>query len=309
MSDPVPAAVLVSDIHNSDRPPAARAEEPDWMRTQQGYWQQVSKLCFAHDVPLIIAGDVFDDGWRTHRCSPELINMVLRNIPRAYGIPGQHDLKNHRLEDLKKTAFWTLVESGKLTYLEPEKPVEVAGRIPMRLWGFPWGVPVTPLNDPHDMMLEVAVIHAMIYTKATSYPGAPEDGYFKNWKERLRGYDVALFGDNHSPFEKRLGDCLVWNNGGFMRRRSDEIDHKPRVGLLYSDGTVKPHYLNVSKDKITKTDDDAPEADVPEVLHEFVKELRELTDRALDFEAALLRWMEKEGTSPQVRELVLKALG
>lgn len=306
--EPVVAAVMASDIHASDKPPIARAEETDWLYIQSGYWRQVSSLCDTYSVPLLLGGDVFDDGWRPSRCSPALINMVLHSMPRrCYGVPGQHDLPHHRLDQIKRSAFWTLVEAGKLIYLESDRPVDVEGRVPLRLWGFPWGTPVTPLDLPHDMVLEVAVIHAMIYTNATKHPGAAEDAYFKNWASRLRGYDVALFGDNHASFERRVGDCQVFNPGSFMRRRVDEADHKPRVGLLYSDGTVKSRYLDVRKDKLT----DVPKADNKDSgrgVDEFVAELLSLTDKALDFKEAVLRMLDREKPPQGVVDKVLKAL-
>ncbi len=86
------AAVLVADLHLSDTPPAARSGEPDWRATQAGYLNQVTRLCRRHECPLVIAGDLFDDGWRERRCSPALINLALTYLPdQCYGIPGQHD--------------------------------------------------------------------------------------------------------------------------------------------------------------------------------------------------------------------------
>lgn len=301
------AAVVGADFHASDKPPAARATEVDWLKTQAGYWKQARDLCDAHGVPFLIAGDVFDDGWRQSRCSPALINMVLRNMPReCYGVPGQHDLPHHRLDAIKQSAFYTLVEAGKLTYLEPDKPVEVGGKVPLRLWGFPWGVPIAPLTDPHDMVLEVAVVHAYVWVKGKGHAEAAPEARLKNLRKNMMGYDAVVIGDNHTPWEV-AGKPYVWNNGGFLRRRVDEKDHKPRLGLLQSDGSVVPHYLNIKRDKFAVPDPDNEVAE--DGVIEFVKSLRELTDSTLDFEDAVLRWLERKAVSEGVRRKVLEAMG
>lgn len=303
---PVVAAVVGADFHASDKPPAARSMETDWLKVQGGYWRQAHDLCDAYRVPFIGAGDWFDDGWRHSRCSPALINMVLRNMPReCYGVPGQHDLINHRIDSLKKTAFWTLVEAGRLTYLESDKPVEVGGAVPMRLWGFPWSTSIKPLTDPHDMVLEVAVVHAYIWIKGKGYDGADEKARLKELKKNMTGYDAVVIGDNHTSWEVS-GKPYIWNAGGFLRRRIDEKEHRPRLGLLMSDGTVKSHYLNVKKDRFSDTADSDNETDE---VAAFVKSLKDLTDSALDFEGMVLRWLERKGSGEGVRRKVLEALG
>ncbi len=314
-------AVLGADFHMSDVPPTARSGEEEWLRAQAGYWRQVCRVCSKHgDIPFIGAGDFFDDGWRARRCSPALINMVLRNLPpRCYGIPGQHDLPNHRLDQVKRSAYWTLVEAGKLIPLLPGKPVEVSDGLhtPLRLYGFPWGTPVSPLEHHSDFCLEVAVVHTFVWTKTTGYPGAPADGRLKRFQAKAGWYDVAVTGDNHRQFQcaaDRTGSPhlpLVFNAGGFMRRRSDEKDFRPRLGLLRSDGTITSHYLNTSKDVFTDNPTGVKEPPV-EVMMRFVellKELRGVGDKVLDFQDFVLRWMDKEGVEEGVRRAVLESLG
>lgn len=308
------AAIFAADFHFSDRPPAARAAEADWLKTQAGYLKQVRRLCEKYACPLIGAGDWFDDGWRAGRCSPALISMVLRNLPtRTYGIPGQHDLPHHRLDRWRDSAFGVLVEAGKLAYLQPDQPVEVEGKAPLRLWGFPWGHTLTPLSNPCDFFLEVAVVHAYVWVKGRGHAQAPADSRFKNLKPRFRGYDAAVVGDNHTPWEIEGGGKgfpAVFNCGGFVRRRADEANHRPRVGLLYGNGTVESYYLNISGDKLDAgAPDTASEAPPPEGLAELVAELKRNTDKGLDFPRAVKRWLDAHWVDNEVRERVLESLG
>jgi hypothetical protein len=302
------AALLVADIHLSHRPPAIRSVEEDWYAAMKRPLLELKKLADKHHpAPVIYAGDIFHDGWRANNCPPELVNFALRYLPRGYGVPGQHDLQNHRLDNLERSAYWTLVEAGKIIHLAHEKPIEHASPVPLRLWGFPWGCPITPLESPNDMVLEIAVVHACVWIKKTGYPGAPVEGRLKNLKEKLRGYDVAVFGDNHKPLYADAGDCAVWNCGAFLRRTRPEMDHLPRAGILHADRTVIPHFLDTKKDKFL-SEEDVKAMESLSGCEGFLEELKTLGDSMTDFEAAVRLRIGSRDVSDGVRDAVLRCL-
>ena len=98
-------AVCCSDIHLSHRPPKLREAEPNWYAAQARVLSQVRAVVETHKCPLIVAGDVFDEGWRAHKCPPELVNFAIRHLPVCYAVPGQHDLPHHRYADVDKSAY------------------------------------------------------------------------------------------------------------------------------------------------------------------------------------------------------------
>lgn len=303
--------ISVSDVHLSHKPPVARSSEPDWYASQAGYLRQLkraSETCnkLAVPVPIIFAGDLFDDGWRPHRCPPELINFAIENVPVMYGVPGQHDLPYHRYEDIHKSAYWTLVKAGKIIPLEPDNPVEVGN---LRLHGFPWGHPVSPLKDPHDLLIEVAVVHSYVFTKTTGHPGADPNQRVKGYDKNLKGYDIALFGDNHTPFQSmsKCG-CLVYNNGGFMRRKSDEVNCTPSVGLIKSDKTMERKYLDVSKDKFLDREEIEVMVGGGIDAEDLINELNALGDAPISFKELLSKALDS-GVREGVRQAVLRAMG
>lgn len=256
-----------------------------------------------HPVPVICAGDIFDR-WNA---PAELINFALAYLPRMYAVPGQHDLPHHSYEDIRKSAYWTLVEAGKIVDLKPGEPLSIG---PLRLWGFPWGTPVVPCDKPHDVALEVAVIHAYVWVRNCGYFGAPEEKLVSGYKKSLRGYNVAVFGDNHQGFRVNptIGQEIL-NCGGFMRRKSDERDYRPRVGLLHLNGHITRHFLDVSKDKFLGEDE------VPRLLGNngiesaaLIEELSALGDAAIDFADTVRGLLERKTVPPAVKRIVLAAL-
>lgn len=302
-------AVLCADIHLSHKPPLARTAEDDWYEVTGRVLRQLVSAATTTDgylLPIVCSGDLFDK-WNP---PPELINFVLEHSPHLYAVPGQHDLPLHRYDLVKKSAYWTLVEAGVVTTLKPDKPVEVSGRTPLRLHGFPFGFPVKPLEEPHDLTIEVAVVHDYFWkNSSTSFPDAPPEKRASSRWEQLRGYDVIVTGDNHIPFKVVNDKQTLWNCGGLFRRRSDEIDHDPSVGILHADGTVTRRKLDCSEDKFLDVDELVVTKEFMD--SGFLDELAKLGDSALDFGAAMKYQMDKLGdrVSPAVKEAILRAMG
>lgn len=311
-------ATSAADLHLSIRPPVFRSCEIDWLGVQRGYLRQLRRCCAQQrswgkqSVPCLLCGDIFHKAKEPH----EVVNLAIRELPeRCYGIAGNHDLPDHRLEAMHRSAYGVLKESGRLIDLEPGKPIIVEEDIhaPIRLHGFPCGHPLEPLQETNDFFIEIAVVHDFIYTASTGYVGAAEEKRLKAYKSKMAGYDICLFGDNHSGFhfippEDSGYRCQVFNHGTFMIRRSDERDYEPMIGLIYSDGSVEPYYLDVSQDNYLDEDDDAIKSLEDLDSDGLVDELLALGEQALDFAAYLRRLAERSGVPRRVKDLILSAL-
>ena len=316
MSDVV--AIACADVHLSHTAPQARAAEPSWYEAMRRPLAEIAGLSTKHNAAVLCAGDIF------HRWnSPaELINFAAGQMREWYAIPGQHDLAYHSLADIRRTSYWTLTETKTIDHLPESQGIptlmEIPDDTPPRdscLWGFPWNVDVRPPTEDEseraDDCLKIALIHAYIWAnKATAYPGAPPTSAVPAWKDRLRGYDLAIFGDNHKPFEARAGGCRVYNCGGLMRRHADEIGHRPSVGLIHADGTITRHYLDCSEDKFTDEAQRAGEllrGDDPG-MSDFIAELGDLGPESLDFASAVRRYIEETRPPQAVAKLLLEAI-
>jgi hypothetical protein len=261
------------------------------------------------NVPAIVySGDIFD----TWKSSPELINFAIRHLPQGYAIPGQHDLPLHNYQDINKSAYWTLVEAGVLWNLKPGHPVEAKGWQGVRLYGFPWGHKVTPCaSSKKKAELYIAVIHAYCYAgPATTYPGANPEASVFHWSNKLYGYTVALFGDNHRGFliqrKTAPDECTIHNGGTFMRRKWDERDETPSLGLVYADGTMKRYALECN-DQWTDTLRDVPEEN-HKGIEEFMEFLGRVKDQDLNFKESVNRFLDRKKITGELRRLILSSL-
>ena len=294
-------AILCSDIHLSLKPPISRAGEPNWFDAMARPLRELETLRVKYGCPIICAGDLFDK-WNS---PPELINFALMTLPNdMYAIPGQHDLPLHNYEDIKKSAYWTLVKAGRIMDLNPDKPRHMDDFI---LHAFPWGYDIEPVEKRE--LIQIAVIHQYIWEdQKNSYPGAPKENKLTKARKDLDGYDIAVFGDNHKGFLTTRGDCKILNCGGFMPRNADQIDYMPHVGLLFDDASLFIHYLDTSLDIIESK---GPIIDIGEdmELQEFMSELMSLEESTLDFEEAMEQTLKKIKPNKAVKDLILEAMG
>jgi hypothetical protein len=300
----IPLAIVSADWHLSHKPPIARSEEEDWYGVQQGYIEQVLSLTEKR-LPLLLAGDIYD------RAIPplELVTFAMRMFNQftggVYAVAGNHDLPAHNLADMHRSGYGALVESGVITDLKPGHVTYANGDCKLLLHGFPCGYEVRANPVERKGVFQVAVVHDYIWKDSnTSYPGAPEEKRTLAKQGQLYGYDMAIFGDNHIPFDA----YKIFNCGGFQRRRRDEITHQPSVGILYHDGTIKRHYLDTSKDKWIDFEKWVQEASEQIGANSFVEELLHLGDVALDFSASIHHLLKREKVGDEVKAIILRAL-
>lgn len=306
-------AILCADIHLSHEPPVWRSNEPDWYAAMKRPLDEINELMFKYQCPLLCTGDVFNK-WKSE---PELINWALANLPHMRSIAGQHDLPEHRYDNLYRSAYETLVRAERIRNMSGF--VDDRSVLKFNVCAFPFGTPITPCIKPtgtpySDKSIYVAIVHEYVWTGKHRYPTAPKEARIetrsgKMIKGKLYGYDVIVYGDNHKGFITHVGKTTVFNCGTLMRRKSDEEDYKPKVGLLYSNGTVEPYYLDISKDKHLTAEEVKDVEEIEQLDMElFAKELRTLSASALDFADAMKRFWRSDKTKKAVRHIITKAM-
>lgn len=308
------AGIFCSDLHFCRKSPPARAAEPSWLDAQKRVIDQLVVLKNTYNAPVFIAGDILD----TYEQPAWFINWLIRQLrvlePKC--IPGQHDIPNHQYTQLDRSGYWTLVESGAIEHLGYDHNWEFGN---MLVTPFPWNIDIKPPQAVHGLMLQVALVHAYIYTERTGYPGAPPDKLAAKYLPSLKGYDAAFFGDNHTGwFTKsqpkgtvKPGPCSVFNCGVAIRRLHSEQKYRPRVALLHASGVIEPYYLDVGKDKFSpmgKTLSDMSKT-LKVDLTAFVTELANLRDTGRNWNQIVKHALGSHNFDSATREVILKALG
>lgn len=297
-----PIAVLVSDLHLTLKQPACRADK-DWMDVQAEYLGQLKKL--AAGFPILCAGDIFDR-WNP---SPELINFALDHLPDGMlCVPGQHDLPNHSLEEMDRSGYGVLKRSTKIEDLtDGSISISAHPQGPVIVDGFGWNQVIKPPSkDERKASFQIAVIHRYCWIKGSEYPGAPETSNASSFKDELKGYTIAVFGDNHKKFITKSGNCTVVNCGGFIRRKSDEIDYRPAAWVLYSDGTVKPKFFDTCIDRFHENVE--KRESTPFDMRHLIEEMKRLGEEGINFREAVLHHLDANEIDKATRQIILKAM-
>jgi len=255
-------------------------------------------------VPILCAGDVFDL-WHS---VPELINFAWANLPGMYAIPGQHDLPNHSYINVHKSAYWTLVQSGRIRNLTNHAEIPDVGTI----YPFMWGQDVRPAPKDPVKGLKIALIHAYVWRPGHAYDSASEDDNLDQWKTRLEGYDVAIFGDNHSGFLSKALDCRVINCGCMIPRSSREHGYTPTVGLIHANGVISREPFVTSEDcwltdqfVMNSIDKTKP---VGMKLAALLEGISDLSEDSLDFTEAVKVAVQSVGLGSGALQFLKKAL-
>ncbi len=114
-----------------------------------------------------------------------------------------------------------------------------------------------------------------------------------------------MYGDNHKGFLTCVRGTSVLNCGTVFRRRTDEKNYKPHVGLLMSDGQIVLNYLDTSEDVLTVPEKDL-DAAIEACIVDFVSALQSMAGEPLDFEGAMDKAMRK--CTPGVREILTEIM-
>jgi len=298
--------IFCADIHLTIQAPVWRSAEPDWMAAQARPLKELTDLQYKFKCPVFCAGDIFD----TAKSLPEIINFAADNMPPdIFAIPGQHDLPEHQMEQIHKSAFQSLVNIGTISPAVEDESNRM-GFSHYNITAFPFGSKLEKAKKTDDF--EVAIVHEYKWIEGFSFPGAPVASKIDPDKpiffdgDKYYGYDLIVYGDNHKGFQTKIGDTIIFNCGTLMRRKSDEINYKPQVGLLTKDFEMIPYYLDTSKDKHLETKTNEPEKNLD--MSQIIKELRKLGKSKLDFADAVEMYIKAGKANERVNELLLKAM-
>lgn len=262
------------------------------------YLRQLLDLKQEFAAPIAYAGDIFHK-WNS---SAELINFALRYLPAGFAIPGNHDLPHHNLQELPKSAYSTLCQAKKLDNIPigdccfSVEPTDILLH----------GLHNTQIKHGCDIHYRnIAIVHDYCWKQGHSFPGAPEEKHVKQHFKRLDAamFNAAFFGDNHRGFVYKN----IVNVGGFIRRNIDEVNYKPQVGLLYSDGSVGVHHLDTSEDAWEDFAFEKKES-VTDEISALVEVLDALDTETLDFQEAVAEYIEKHNLPSRVCKIILKAI-
>lgn len=292
---PNPIAIATADWHIWSKKPVWRSIEPDWFEAMKRPLSELKKIQEENgNIPVLIGGDIFDHS----NPPPEAINFLLENMPEnVIAVPGQHDLENHVLENIKKTAFWTLKKAGKINY-SSSKNILIDSVAKLVIYFASWGADLSKIEkvkaDPN--FKHILLCHKYVWFDDTTKYGGQEkpEGKLIGLRKFLQQFDFAVFGDNHIPFRKKIGKCQVINCGTLIRRKLDERDYNTGCTILYDDGSISFQEFDTTKDLYLQVrEEDKEENSLNISSRKFMEELESMDADEIDYQQEIEKKLDE----------------
>lgn len=309
--------LVMSDIHFRDKAPVWRSPEPNWQDYMGSMFVEINeladKLCsHGNDRMLLaIAGDLFDRwdvSFETFRTAVSCFSDLLY-AKQMFAVPGQHDLPNHSYEQKRRSAFGMLdVAFTKAYYRDVHNRTFIDDGDRFDLYGVGWEGELNTNQFQYDSDRAIVLLHRYVWMDGCSYPGATKtDGCAAVAKE-LKRPQLIISGDNHIGFWD--GKYRVFNCGSLYRATRDQINYRPRIGIVTEKLDIIPYYLDTEFDKYLTEDNVAEVVDHKNDLEvdEFLQELRKMGRGGLDYLEAIKRFCLKENIDKEVRLLLREIL-
>lgn len=292
--------IFCTDGHFSTRRPIARTEETDeeYIDNQIAKRRQMLDYAQSQNIGLIVDGGDFFQYWKMDDASKLLIDIVLlfKQYPNTkYHVNiGNHDIKNHSMQNVKSSLIGLLASMGCISLEEPE-------------WFdfFAYGAELKARDN------KIAVVHENIFE--SSVPPYMSGLTAQGLVEKIQGYDLYLCGHNHQQFVWS-DKAIVLNGGSIMRTNAKQKGFKPAfwevaVGepidkplLKCNDISIKRHYFklvgNVSDAHLQKTQ-----------IETFVASTQEFEQQdVFDFRQDVQNELEAKKPSEDVQRYVMEAM-
>lgn len=245
-------AILAADIHIRKDKPISRVD--NFHNAMWDKWEEIIQLSIDNNnCPILIAGDLGHRPEWPDWLLKEFIEISREVWENIYVIPGQHDLPNHKIDLIERSALGVLGAADIVRVIGDNGITRIInGKKQIEIYPFPWGYPICS-KKINKRRYNIAISHQLVMKdnvpdfKINKF--SPAKQLLKDFPE----YDLILTGDNHIPFVVEYEGRLLVNPGSMMRSTAAQIDHRPRVYLWYAEeNKVKLHYLYIEEDVLTR---------------------------------------------------------
>lgn len=234
-------ALLIGDLHLSDRPPASCTES--YLDDLFDLLDQTVQLASTDVDAVVFAGDVFhhkQPSRTSHGLVQRFIDLVYSYPTPVFFVPGNHDQLHGRLDSVVETQpLGTVVRTAGTLLCGPAED--------MPLFGIPWfadwtdPVPTHLFRQWGQADKRLLITHAPLFPVGMELPGELVDR--TEWASRMDNRGFCFYGhihDAHGIWEH--GGVSFCNHGALTRGAFQETDirRKLKVTLWDEDNGFVP---------------------------------------------------------------------
>lgn len=257
----MPKFIFAADLHlRKDKPICRKETDEEWMLLQKKQLEFIVKQCIKYYCPLLLGGDTFHHAKTSDEIKNIFIN-TMKHMPydldrSVTGIAGQHDLPNHSWDNIDKSSYGVLSNTGILK--EPDF-------CDFKHFGKERYEGIYFNNS------EIMLIHELVFE---SEKKIPPNVKAKTADQILDEYPKSLWilcGDQHHGFHYEKDGRHVIMAGCMNRQASDFKDYEPCIWYIDTD---------VDRDNVIRI----PVPDDPNMVSDdHIQAKNEKTDRIAAF--------------------------
>jgi DNA repair exonuclease SbcCD nuclease subunit len=299
----------VGDIHLREDAPICRTDT--FFETQLEKLVEINRI--ANENYVLCPGDVFHK-WKT---SPRLLNAAINFLPYHFITTyGNHDLPGHNIERKNESGLGVLASAypndgnSPINVLCENNSLHILPHI--RIDSYPFGCDLKNSREFYftkedtSIKIRIALVHKFIYIKKEDHhvqDGVTDTELFGT----LKGYDLIVIGDNHTPGTFTYGKSTIINSGSLTRQRASET-HEPRI-YEWDTETRKTRkiILDHNPNAVARDHLELKEK-IDSRINAFVSKLSMQIDSGLSFEDNLKEFFKKNKTPKELQTLVLNIL-
>jgi len=226
--------IITADWHLRSQRPRCRLDE-DWIETQRTALTWIATYAGQYEADVIVIGDIFHS---TNETTNEVIGLVQElalileeNDLKLFVLAGNHDLPQHNLDNIHRSAFQILLNSKNIYHVN-QLPVfenELANT------NFFNSISAVNFGADDEKFAKVIFKHILCFPENAKLP--PSDKIVKPSElfETFNNAKYIFTGDYHKQFiyeSKKKKIQMLLNPGCLIRQAADTIDYEPSVFLV-----------------------------------------------------------------------------
>ena len=213
--------IITADWHLRSQKPRCRLDE-NWINTQREALTQIAAYAGEYEAHVIVVGDIFHS---TNETTMEIIGLVQEFASMLdefelslYILAGNHDMPQHNIENLHRSAFNILLNSKNVFHINQME-------FDHKLSAVDFGMEDKP-------GAEIIFKHVLCFPEKEKVPPNAKIIKPSELFEENTNAKYIFTGDYHRQFVYRKKGKKLLNPGCLLRQAADMIDYEPSCFLV-----------------------------------------------------------------------------
>jgi len=298
--------IITADWHLRSQRPRCRLDD-DWLETQRNALTLIANEANEYEADVIVIGDIFHS---TNETTNEVIGLVQEfaltletTNQKLYILAGNHDLLQHNLDNIHRSAFNILIHSKNIYHLKQLDIWHNEEFNKMRISASNFGA-----DDKLDA--EIVFKHVLCFPENEKIP--PNDKIVKP-SELFAQFENAKYiftGDYHRQFVYEKGKKKLLNPGCLLRQAADMIDYGPGVFFIdFENGKLKYEILPIPDDEKMVTDEYLEKEEMRNNrIEAFIERIKENEQVTFDFIENVHNLMKNNKIENEIKNTILELM-